>query len=158
MRALAEAVSELVEGASRGMARSFDVTRIALLRLAATEGPIRPSEAADALAVNPSTVTRYVRALESEGHLDVTEDPADGRSCRISATEAGRAELARVSEAGMAVFAGVVDDWSAEDLQQFSAYIGRLAGAWSERGPVHTRPHRPGTAPRWKTKRAVVQS
>jgi DNA-binding MarR family transcriptional regulator len=151
VRELAEAVTALVEGAYRGMARTFDITRIGLLRLAASGEPLRPSDVADALDVNPSTVTRYVRALEDEGHVRVTGDPADRRSCLISVTTEGRAELTRFAEAGVDVFATVVHDWNAEDIRQFTRLINQLAGAWMERGPVHTRPPRRAASPHWKT-------
>jgi len=151
VRLLANAVTNLVEGAHRGMARTFDVTRIGLLRVAASGSPVRPSDVADALDVNPSTVTRYVRALEDEGHVEVSGDPGDGRSCLISATSAGRAELARFDETGLDVFSAVIRDWSAEDVRQFARLIDRLAGDWAERGPVQTRPPRRAAAPRWKT-------
>ena len=143
----------LVEGARRGMARSFDVARVGLLRLAADGDAVRPGEAADALDVNPSTITRYVQALEAEGLVEVAADPADRRSCLISATAAGRAEVARFAEAGVDVFAGVVRDWSAEDLRTFADLIDRLAAAWAERGPAHTRPPRRSASPNWRTAR-----
>jgi len=141
----------LVEGAHRGMARSFDLTRTGLLRLAASGEPVRPTDAADALDVNPSTVTRYARALEEEGFVRVTGDPADRRSCLISATAAGEAELARFAEAGVDVFGAVIHDWSAEDVRDFSRLITRLADDWMARGPAHTRPPRRPAAPRWRT-------
>lgn len=149
VRQLAEAVTTLVEGAHRGMARSFDLTRIGLLRLAAGD-PVRPGDAADALDVNPSTVTRYARALEDEGFVRVTGDPADRRSCLISATAEGGAELARFAEAGVDVFGAVIHDWSAEDVREFARLIGRLADDWTERGPAHTRPPRRPASPRWR--------
>jgi DNA-binding MarR family transcriptional regulator len=148
---LAEAVTTLVEGAYRGMARTFDLTRVGLLRLAASGDPVRPSDAADALDVNPSTVTRYARALEEEGLVRVTGDPADRRSCLISATPAGSAEMARFAFAGVEVFGAVIQDWSAEDVREFSRLITRLADDWMERGPVHTRPARRSASPRWRT-------
>lgn len=141
----------LVEGAYRGMARTFDVTRIGLLRLAASGDPVRPSDAAAALDVNPSTVTRYARALQQEGFVRITGDPADRRSCLISGTAEGAAELARFSEAGVDVFGAVIQDWSADDVREFSRLITRLADDWMERGPAHTRPHRPPAAPAWRT-------
>jgi DNA-binding MarR family transcriptional regulator len=150
VRRLAEAVTTLVEGAHRGMARTFDLTRVGLLRLAASGDPVRPSDAADALDVNPSTITRYARALEEEGFVRVTGDPADGRSCLISTTAAGRAELARFAEAGVDVFGAVIQDWSAEDVREFARLLTRLAGDWTERGPAHTRPPRRAATPRWR--------
>jgi len=151
VRQLAEAVTTLVEGAYRGMARTYDIARVGLLRLAAAGDPVRPGDAADALDVNPSTVTRYARALEEEGFVRVVADPADGRSCLISASAAGVAELARFSEAGVGVFGAVIQDWSAEDVREFSRLLNRLADDWMERGPIHTRPPRRPASPRWRT-------
>ena len=133
------------------MARTFDLTRIGLLRLAASGDPVRPSDAADALNVNPSTITRYARALEEEGFVRVTGDPSDGRSCLISATEEGAAALDRFTEAGVDVFGAVIHDWSAEDVREFSRLISRLADDWMVRGPAHTRPPRRPASPRWRT-------
>jgi DNA-binding MarR family transcriptional regulator len=150
VRRLAEAVTTLVDGAHRGMARTFDVTRVGLLRLAAGGEPVRPSDIADALDVNPSTVTRYVRALEDDGYVRVSADPADRRSCLVAATDAGHAELARLAEAGVDVLADVIRDWSADDVRRFAALIERLAADWARRGPVQTRPPRRGVPPRWR--------
>jgi DNA-binding MarR family transcriptional regulator len=133
------------------MVATFDVTRVGLLRLAASGEPLRPSDAADALDVNPSTITRYVRALEEEGCVRVTGDPADRRSCLVAATPKGKALLASHAEAGVEVFASVIRDWSDGDVREFTRLINRLAGDWMERGPLHTRPHRRAVPPRWRT-------
>jgi DNA-binding MarR family transcriptional regulator len=145
---LAEAVTLLVEGAHRGMAATFDIARVGLLRMAASGEPLRPSDAADALDVNPSTITRYVQALEAEGYVRVLADPADGRSCLISTTPEGDAQLARFAEAGVDVFGAVIREWSAEDVRDLTRLLNRLAGDWMERGPAHTRPHRRAVSPR----------
>lgn len=150
VRQLAEAVTFLVENAYRGMARTFDVTRIGLLRLASSGTPIRPTDAAEALDVARSTVTRYASVLESEGLVSVVGDPADGRSCLIAATERGRTELERFETAGAEVFAGVIHDWSGQDVRKFAQLISRLANAWSARGPERSRPVRSLAAPRWR--------
>ncbi len=154
VRALAAAVEELVLGAYRGMARSFDVSRVGLLRLAATDGPIRPTEAADALAVNPSTITRTAAALERDGLVSLDPDARDGRSCLIGVTDAGRTYLARFEEAGVEVFGSVVANWSVEDVRTFRRLIERLGEDWNRRGPVQTRP-RPARHPAWRSKQAA---
>jgi DNA-binding MarR family transcriptional regulator len=152
VRRLADAVMELVEGAHRGMARSYDLNRVGVLRLAAGDEPVRPSDVADILDVNPSTVTRSVRALEDEGLVHVTGDPADRRSCLIAATDQGLAELARYDVAGLDVFGAVIHDWSADDVREFTRLIERLAADWTRRGPVHTRPPRRTAQPRWRAR------
>jgi DNA-binding MarR family transcriptional regulator len=148
---LAEAVTTLVEAAYRGMSRTFDITHIGLLRLAASGDPVRPTDAAEALDVNPSTVTRYVQTLEAEGYVQIVGDPGDRRSCLVSATPAGRTELARLEKAGVDVFMAVINDWHAEDVRQFTRLLNRLGGAWMKRGPVHSRPPRRAASPHWRT-------
>jgi DNA-binding MarR family transcriptional regulator len=154
LRELAEALTFLVENAYRGMARTFDVTRVGLLKLAGAGSPIRPTDAAEALDVARSTVTRYAATLESEGLVSVVGDPGDGRSCLISVTDRGREELGRFEAAGVEIFAGVLHDWSADDVRKFAELINRLATAWADRGPERSRPARALATPRWRTRTA----
>ena len=58
--------------------------------LAACES-ITPSELARWMAAPPTTVSSYVKRLESRGHASREPNPADGRSYRLRLTRAGRA-------------------------------------------------------------------
>lgn len=139
---LARAVLALVADASRGMAQSLDVNRVALLRLAITEPGITPTEAGRRLHLPPSSVTRHAQALEEAGHLLLRRNPQDRRSAVMQATDAGIKELAALDEVGMEIFASVVADWSAEDIEQLAALIEKLTAAWAERGERHKRQRR----------------
>src|SRR5580704_1044152 len=66
---------------------------LSVLQVVAATPDLRPSDIAGALGVHPSQVTRQVRELESLGHLQVTADATDGRSCRVTLTSAGSDEL-----------------------------------------------------------------
>jgi len=51
--------------------------RLALLQMIAAHGQIHPSQLAEELEVNQSSITRQVRILEDEGDLVVSADPGD---------------------------------------------------------------------------------
>jgi DNA-binding MarR family transcriptional regulator len=139
---LTRAVAALVADASRGMARSFDVNRVALLRLAIAEPGITPTEAGRRLHLPPSSVTRHAQALEEAGHVVLRRNPRDRRSAAMQATDAGIKELAALDNVGEEIFAGVVADWSTEDIEQLAALIEKLTAAWARHGERHKRHRR----------------
>lgn len=131
---LARAVVALVADASRGMTQSLDVNRVALLRLATAEPGITPTEAGRRLHLPSSSVTRHAQALEEAGHVVLRRNPQDRRSAVMQATDAGIKELAALDEVGVEIFAGVVADWSTEDIEQLATLIEKLTGAWARHG------------------------
>ena len=65
------------------------------------EDGLKGSELADRLGVEPPTITRMIRRMESCGFVERRPDPADARSFRVHLTEKGRAleePVARVWE------------------------------------------------------------
>lgn len=78
---------------------------------------LRPSEIATALGVHRSAVTHHLQALEQAGHVTLTVDPADRRSCFVTLTESGRRETERLTQAGLDRFAGFVQDWDADEVR-----------------------------------------
>ena len=65
------------------------------------EDGLKGSELADRLGVEPPTITRMIRRMESCGFVERRPDPADARSFRVYLTEKGRAlekPVARVWE------------------------------------------------------------
>ncbi len=55
------------------------------------EDGLKGSELADRLGVEPPTITRMIRRMESCGFVERRPDPADARSFRVHLTEKGRA-------------------------------------------------------------------
>ena len=85
---------------SRRVSQHFDrivgeaglkTTQYSLLSHITRLGPIRPSELADAMEMEPSTLTRNLQPLIAHGWV-VVGAGADGRSRSIEATDAGRAK------------------------------------------------------------------
>lgn len=136
------AVSTLVADASRGMARSMDVNRIALLRLAATRRALTPGDAAARLDLPASSITRHTQALEAAGHIRVRRNERDARSAVIEPTEAGITELAAIDAVGTEIFTGVVSNWTPEEIHQLAVLLERLTTDWATRGNIQKRQRR----------------
>ena len=76
------------------MARcGLKTTQYSLLSYVVKLGPIRPADLAQALTMEPSTLTRNLQPLIAAGWVEVAAG-ADGRSRAITATPAGRAKRA----------------------------------------------------------------
>ncbi|GAB3400958.1 MarR family winged helix-turn-helix transcriptional regulator [Flindersiella endophytica] len=154
VRGLNRATFELGSDAQRGMARSFDVPRVGVLRSVANE-KLRPSEIGERLDMAPSSVTRHVQALEDAGHVSVEPHPDDARTCLVLATAAGVEELDKLERAGLEAFEQVVQDWDEADLRELTRLLWRLATDWSERGATARRQPKPGSVPRWRFRGAT---
>jgi DNA-binding MarR family transcriptional regulator len=72
------------------------LTQWSALASVETHEPLRIGDLAEREGVSPATATRVVAALEERGLVGRMADPADGRSWRMSLTEGGRRELARM--------------------------------------------------------------
>jgi DNA-binding MarR family transcriptional regulator len=146
LRAASTACTRFADAYRRGSDQVYDATRVGVLRLTAERGPIRPTDIAAELDVNPSSITRQVKALHALGHLTITGDPDDGRAYLVQATVQGRAELRAFDDKGLEVFSAVVEDWNEHDLQLLTTLLNRMIDTWShtaddKRAQVHT--HKP---------------
>ncbi len=65
--------------------------RILLIVLEADESGIRQKDIAEAIGINPSSLSEQIDRLESDGYLDRKVNPEDRRSTLITLTEKGRA-------------------------------------------------------------------
>jgi DNA-binding MarR family transcriptional regulator len=131
--AASAACTRFVDATRIGMSQVLDVTRVGVLRLAVERGPIRPTDIAAGLDVNPSTVTRQLQALHRLGFIAMSEDPQDRRAALASATAEGRRQLRTLDETGLAVFAAVVEEWSTQDLVTLTELLSRMVNTWAER-------------------------
>jgi DNA-binding MarR family transcriptional regulator len=113
----------------RAWAMALDPVDTGVLRLAAERGPVRPSDLAEYLDVNPSTITRHVRGLVENGEVTVSSDAVDGRASLVQITERGRARLASIYDSGVDSFAILVRDWTSDDVVALTALLDRLMTA-----------------------------
>lgn len=92
-------------------------------------GGCRATDLAAHYALDKSTVSRQVAALERAGLIERRPDTTDQRVQVLHLTRAGRHILAQVTESRRAAFRERLADWPAEDLSRFAEYLVRY-NAW----------------------------
>lgn len=91
------------------------------------DSPLRVTDLAELLGVDPPTVTRKVQQLEKLGFVIREADAEDGRATRIQLTQDGRDTLERVLKAHRESLARLFDSWSEKDLDTFSSMLKRFS-------------------------------
>lgn len=127
--ALAVTLVTASEWLRRASADALDPIDTGVLRLAAERGPVRPSELAEYLDVNPSTITRHVGALVEAGEVSLSTDAADGRASLVQITEHGQTRLRSVYDSGVDSFASLVRGWTSDEVLALNALLDRLMAA-----------------------------
>ncbi|WP_280846798.1 MULTISPECIES: MarR family winged helix-turn-helix transcriptional regulator [unclassified Streptomyces] len=89
----------------------------------------RATDLAAHYALDKSTVSRQVAALERSGLIERRQDPADHRVQVLHLTEAGRRILGEVTVSRRAAVGERLAQWSPEDLERFAEYLVRY-NAW----------------------------
>lgn len=112
--------------------RKGDASRLMALYAIAARPDSSPKAISEELGLHPSSVTRQVQALEEEGHVKVTADPEDRRSCRVTLTAAGGAEIRRLQEIGLQRFALFVAKWDAAEVRELTRMLVKLEGSKAE--------------------------
>ncbi len=99
----------------------------------ADEGPQRLGTLATAFGLDPSTITRQVKALEDAGLAARTPDTTDRRASILDLTEEGSNVLASTRLHRRTRLYEAMSDWSLEDrtefgrlLEQFNASVDKL--------------------------------
>ena len=85
----------------------------------------RATDLAAHYALDKSTVSRQVAALERADLIERRLDPEDHRVQVLHLTDAGRRILAQVTENRQAAFRERLADWPEEDLTRFAGYLER---------------------------------
>ncbi|GGX70834.1 MarR family winged helix-turn-helix transcriptional regulator [Streptomyces anandii] len=88
-------------------------------------GGCRATDLAAHYALDKSTVSRQVAALERAALIERRVDPDDHRVQVLHLTGAGRRILAQVTESRRAAFRERLADWPEDDLERFAAYLTR---------------------------------
>ncbi|MER7186354.1 MarR family transcriptional regulator [Streptomyces hyaluromycini] len=104
----------------------LDRAAVALLRQVADSEPLRPGELAQRLGVEASHVTRTVQQLQKSGYVTRVPDPDDRRAQRIELTDAGRAAVDRVRDAGARGMQLALGEWEPEELRQLATLFHRM--------------------------------
>jgi DNA-binding MarR family transcriptional regulator len=144
------AVTSGLERARRQIPDAAALSVLQVLAWAERQQPaqqVRPKDIATALGVHRSAVTHQLQALEETGQVTLTVDPADRRSWFVALTDAGRAELDRLTTIGMDRFALFVADWDAEEVRTLTRLLVKFEASKAQVGrrspPSRTRRRRP---------------
>ncbi|MFI6492996.1 MarR family winged helix-turn-helix transcriptional regulator [Streptomyces sp. NPDC050564] len=86
-------------------------------------GGCRATDLASHYALDKSTVSRQVAALERAGLIERRLDPEDHRVQVLHLTEAGTRILAQVTESRRDAFRERLSGWAEDDLKRFAAYL-----------------------------------
>jgi DNA-binding MarR family transcriptional regulator len=89
----------------------------------------RATDLAAHYALDKSTVSRQVAALERAALVERRQDPEDHRVQVLHLTETGRQILAQVTVSRRAAFRERLANWPEEDLARFADYLVRY-NAW----------------------------
>lgn len=98
-------------------------------------GPLRPSDLAADLGLDPSTVNPQTKRLENAGLIARKPDPRDGRASLLYATRAGRALLERTQAVRGSMLAELLAGWSERDLASAARVLARLAETLAPAAP-----------------------
>jgi DNA-binding MarR family transcriptional regulator len=85
------------------------------------DGPMRIGELARREGVAQPSITQLVHGLEASGLAERGPDPADGRSCVVAITPAGRAAVRRARARKIAWVRDVLDDLDEASLDAVRA-------------------------------------
>ena len=98
-----------------------------LLASLAERGPLRLSELAQAMALDPSTVSRHVQQWERQGLVGRQPDPSDARAVLLAPTPEGTALLGRLRAARHGIVRDILDRWDPSDRQELASLLTRFA-------------------------------
>nr|BFD86352.1 hypothetical protein StreXyl84_57530 [Streptomyces sp. Xyl84] len=96
-------------------------------------GGCRATDLAAHYALDKSTVSRQVAALERTGLVERRLDPEDHRVQVLHLTDAGRQLLLQVTDSRRAAFQERLAQWPEEDLKRFADYLARY-NSWTPPG------------------------
>lgn len=97
-----------------------------LLDLLEAESPRRMNDLAEALRVDPSTVTRAVQRMEADGLVGRMPSPDDGRGVVVTATEDGRRRWAAVADRRVHIVHEIMDPLDEDEQRRLVELLGRF--------------------------------
>ena len=129
---LLQEVARRVRRAAADLLRPMGITGgqlRALRTLAQAEAPLRMSELAERLEVVPRSVTSVIDALEGQGLVERSADPADRRATWVQPTSAGVSLLDAVRVQRRAATSSLLDRLSSEERAELARLLRMLAEA-----------------------------
>ncbi len=98
-----------------------------VMRRVISEGPIRVTDLARDLGLDPSTISRHLRAVETRGWVERHADADDRRATLVAATGEGNRVVTRLEAERRSLLAEVLADWDARDRDSLFDLVERFA-------------------------------
>lgn len=96
------------------------------------QGPMRLTDLAASVDLDPSTLSRQVSSAERAGLVVREPDEHDGRARRLRLTDTGEQALAQVRAARRAALHAVLASWSPDDAEIFAELLERFGNGLDE--------------------------
>ncbi len=123
---LLRAMKDLQVHAIERTRQPFELAGSAVLGRLEVLGRVRLTELAQALGLDPSSVSRHVTALERAGLLAREKDPTDQRAQHLVLTDAGRAAVSALRVARAEALATLTPGWTPAEIDDLTDRLVRL--------------------------------
>lgn len=107
----------------------LDIAQADALDLIVSHAPVRMSDVASLLRVDPSTATRTVARLQQLSLVDRTTDSFDARVVLVMPSVGGRRLHARVRARANDLLSDMLDTFDTEDRERLASLMERLVAA-----------------------------
>ncbi|MFJ5221027.1 MarR family winged helix-turn-helix transcriptional regulator [Streptomyces sp. NPDC088354] len=104
-----------------------------LLHRLDSDGPMGVTALAEAMGIDPSTVTRQVTPLVDSGLVKRTSDPEDRRAVVLDLSPRGRSRLEEIRTSRQQLMAIATEGWTPEERETFADLLSRLHRTLIER-------------------------
>ena len=92
-------------------------------------GPVRLTDLANDMELEPSRISKEVNRLAEAGLVEQETDPSDRRAVLITATDKGADSWRRYRKAVDQQLARTLDSWTDRDITKLAALLVRLSAA-----------------------------
>lgn len=118
----------------RGAGVDIDKALYPVLSATSALAPARVSEIAALMTIAPTTTSRHLSALERKGLVKRTSSDADRRAALVTLTDAGAQAVRELRVVRRRLFAEILAEFDAVELEQLSDYLDRVIAAFREQG------------------------
>ena len=122
-RTIGRALYGLMTAAVRSQPRDMSLTSLSTLATLELTGPRRITDLAACEGVMQPSMTALVSTLERSGLVERRRDPSDRRVALVALTSDGTEYIRARRQAGLEVFAQLIDDLPADEVEALSAAV-----------------------------------
>jgi DNA-binding MarR family transcriptional regulator len=126
------ALPRLRQRVTDAVGAGVDFAAFPLLGRVAMWEPIRPTDLADRVGLDISTVSRRIADLEKSGLIRRTPDPEDRRAHLVETTRKGQRVMKRLREVRSDLLQQALEGWSTDEIRTLADSLGRFTSALAE--------------------------